>query len=80
METYKPISCDFHDELEAISVQKKPVEVVYKDERGGRQVLEGRITDLYTRDHEEFMIVEGGVEIRLDQLVMVDGKPLKQDC
>ena len=74
MEEYKPISCDYYDELEALATMKKKVEIVFRAENGGKSILLGRITDLYTRDKIEYMKLDSGLEIRLDTLIEVDGK------
>ncbi|HMV45334.1 MAG TPA: hypothetical protein PK079_23795 [Leptospiraceae bacterium] len=72
MDTYKPISCEFHDDLEAYSVLKKKLEIVYESESGEVLTEFGKIVDLYTRDKAEFMLLDSGKEIRLDQLIRVD--------
>jgi Rho-binding antiterminator len=74
MEEYKPISCDYYDELEALAIMKKKVEIIFVAENGGKSIVLGRITELYTRDHVEYMKLDSGLEIRLDSLIEVDGK------
>ena len=80
METYKPINCDFYDELEALSTLKKNSEIIFRAENGGKSILRGRIADLYTRDHIEYMKLDSGLEIKLDTLIEVDGKKREHYC
>jgi Rho-binding antiterminator len=76
MENYEPISCDFYDELEAFSILKKEVEIFYEDESGEAVSVFGKIKDLYSRDKQEYLLLDSGIEIRLDSLVRVDNKIL----
>ena len=70
-EHYRPVSCDYHDELEAAAVHKKEVELEF-DLHGVQQKDRGRIGDVYTADGAEFIRFEsekGPLEIRLDQII-----------
>ena len=77
MEEYKPVNCDFYDELEALATLKKKADIVFIADNGGKSVIQGRITDLYTRDHVEYMKLDNGLEIRLDEVIEIDGKRQK---
>ncbi len=72
---YIPISCDFHSELELRALRRRPVEIRYRDDEGEKLVV-APVEDLYTRRGEEFMLLPGGIEIRLDRLISVDGLSL----
>lgn len=74
MTDYRPINCSYYDELEAIATLKKVVSIVYRDEQGEEVSATTRITNLFTRKKEEFMVLENGTEFRLDRLVSADGK------
>ncbi len=76
MNNYKPISCDFYDELEAYSILKKEVEIFYEEETGNPASTFGRIKNLYSRDNVEYLLLDTGIEIRLDLLIRVDNKVL----
>jgi Rho-binding antiterminator len=70
-ERYEPVSCDYHDQLEAAAIQKKEVELEF-DLNGVSQKERGRISDVYTANGAEFVKFEadsGEVEIRLDQII-----------
>jgi Rho-binding antiterminator len=74
MTNYIPINCSYYDELEAIATLKKVVTIVYSNEQGEEVSAVTRIINLYTRSKEEFMVLENGVQFRLDRLVSADGK------
>lgn len=68
---YEPVSCDYHDELEAASMHKKDVELEF-DLEGVTQKERGKIADVFTANGAEFVkfATDGGqLEIRLDQII-----------
>src|SRR5690349_4057007 len=70
-ERYEPVSCDYHDELEAAAMHKSPVELEFELE-GVPQRERGKIADVYTHDGAEFVKFvghAGPVEIRLDHII-----------
>ena len=67
---YEPVSCDYHDELEAAAVKKKEVEIEF-DMQGVLQRERGRIGDVYTDSGAEFVRFDadnGSLRIRLDDI------------
>jgi Rho-binding antiterminator len=74
MEEYKPVNCDFYDELEALATLKKKSDIIFMADNGGKSIIHGRISDLYTRDHVEYMCLDNGLEIRLDRIIQIAGK------
>ena len=70
-ERYEPVSCDYHDELEAAAMHKKEVELEF-DLEGVAQKQRGRIADVYSADGAEFVKFDsdsGQITIRLDQII-----------
>ena len=70
-EQYEPVSCDYHDQLEAAAMHKTSVELEFELE-GVTQRERGKIADVYTADGAEFVKFEapqGSVDIRLDQII-----------
>ena len=71
-ERYEPVSCDYHDELEAAAVQRSRVELEF-DLEGRSQHGSGKIADVYTANGAEwvrFVSDDGGpLEIRLDHII-----------
>lgn len=78
MKKYIPINCDYYDELEALAVQKKKCEIVFRNNDGTATSISGVIKTFFIRDKAEFLLLTNGKEIRLDQLIIVDGKILPQ--
>jgi Rho-binding antiterminator len=77
---YKPISCDFYDELEALAVMHRKVEIVYRSEAGNPLTVQAVINNLYVVEHVEYMLLDNNQVIRLDALISVDGKMLAHYC
>lgn len=70
-ERYEPVSCDYHDQLEAAAMHRNEVELEF-DLNGVTQKERGRISDVYTANGAEFVKFEadsGEVEIRLDHII-----------
>lgn len=76
---YTPIDCNFYDELEALCTLRKQVKIVYLKE-GETNVVFDIINDLYTREQIEYMVLAGGLILRLDWLIEVDGKLVPGIC
>ncbi|MDX1584806.1 MAG: transcriptional antiterminator [Thermoanaerobaculia bacterium] len=70
MTDYKPVSCDFHDELTAASTKGSEIELTF-EMNGETQRKRGKVRDVYTADGEEFVrfeTPEDSLKLRLDQL------------
>ncbi len=68
---YEPVSCDYHDQLEAAAMHRQPVELEFELE-GVTQREQGKIADVYTSGGAEWVKFEGpngALEIRLDQII-----------
>ena len=68
---YQPVSCDYHDQLEAAAMHKQPVELEF-EENGTRHNERGIIADVFTREGAEYVTVKGesaSLEIRLDRIL-----------
>jgi Rho-binding antiterminator len=76
-EPYEPVSCDYHDELEAAAMHKRDVELEF-DLTGVTQHETGVIADVYTSDGAEFVKfvgAAGAVDIRLDHIISIKDAP-----
>lgn len=76
---YKPISCNFHDELEALCVLKKKCEIIYSAMEADKSIT-GLIKNIITRKEGEFIEMDCGETIRLDKIVSVNGLKLSDYC
>lgn len=79
MSDYIPISCHFYDELESLAVKRTPVEILFKH-NNEEKCIEDLIVDFRTHCKEEFVILKSGTQIRLDQLLKVNGKEPEKYC
>ncbi|MBC7693102.1 MAG: modulator protein [Methylotenera sp.] len=66
---YKPVSCDLMDQLEALSSHQTPVRLKVSQKDGSVAWLNGTITDIYARDHADYLKLDSGQEIRLDAVI-----------
>ena len=68
---YSPVSCDYHDQLEAAAMHHNDVRLEF-EQNGVRLEQRGKIGDVYTEDGAEYVRFESGngsVRIRLDEIV-----------
>ncbi|QDA59932.1 hypothetical protein [Hymenobacter jejuensis] len=78
---YKPISCSFYDELEARATQRQPCTLTYRTEADTPpSTYHGIIADLFIKNKVEYLRLEDGFELRLDAIVAVDDKELREYC
>jgi Rho-binding antiterminator len=78
---YKPISCTFYDELEARATTAQPCMLTYRTEPDTPpSTYQGIIQDLFVREKVEYLRLANGFELRLDALVAVDDKELRNYC
>ena len=75
MTPYQPVPCDFHDQLLAYATLRQEVEVVFT-EGDTERTIAARITDVYTRDKSEYLLLSEGTTVRLDRLRRVGGTDL----
>lgn len=76
---YKPIDCSFYDELELIAMRGSEAEIVYLD---GEKPMRKRsiIKTLESKGGAEYLVLTDKTEIRLDNLLQIDGKVPPQSC
>lgn len=65
---YKPVSCDLYDQLTQSVVLRKRVELEIAG-AGGKKMIIASVTDIITRNKEEFLITDSGELIRLDTII-----------
>lgn len=70
---YQPINCEFHDVLEAVATERRRVPIVYATQGAASARVAARITDLGAKDGIEYMHLDDGTQVRLDDIVSVDG-------
>ncbi len=67
---YQPINCNVYDQLEAYATLKKEVEISYSKDNVEVNIR-SVIKDLYTRQKEEFLLLDNEQEIRLDHILSI---------
>lgn len=77
---YRPISCAFYDELEALATLRKPALIRYYRTPEYIDEIIGEIVDFQIRNKAEYLLLASGQSIRLDELIEVDGKRLEGYC
>ena len=75
---YQPISCEFHDVLEANATVRRPVQIRYRDEEGGVHERLAVVMDVFALDGSEFVALSTGETVRLDRLIGVDNATLAE--
>lgn len=77
---YIPVSCALYDQLELLAMRKIRVQLGYESEHI-LSFTEGIIQDIYTgENHVEFLKLNNGMVIRLDQLKTLNGEPVPNFC
>jgi hypothetical protein len=76
----EPLPEGFLEELETIAALRRPCELVFTGDNGGRAVLRDYIATLYIESGRGWLKTGGGIEIRLERLVQVDGMIPSKYC
>jgi len=71
--SYVPVSCEFHDLLEIRAMRRRPALLRFRDDAGAEQTRSAVIADVYAKAGIEYIALDAGETLRLDQLVAVDG-------
>lgn len=69
---YKPVPCDFSDEVEAASTKRLSVEIAYWGNQNQASIVRGKIKDVFTEHGEDFLRMSGGDVIRLDKISQIN--------
>ncbi len=69
---YQPINCSLYDYLEMWAVQQKLVDVIFIENQQQKTFSNVIIKDLKTINKEEFVFLNNGQSLRLDQLIRIN--------
>ncbi|MEZ5008455.1 MAG: Rho-binding antiterminator [Chitinophagales bacterium] len=69
---YEPINCSLYDYLEMWSIKKIPVHIHYQEGDNSQMVEHDFIFDLQTKNKEEFVFLNSGKVIRLDNIIRIN--------
>lgn len=78
--SYTPINCSFYDELEALATLRQKALIKYSEDTVQTKETEGKIKDFFIRDGAEYLLLDTGLEIRLDYIISVNGKVMGNYC
>ncbi len=76
---YQNISCSYYDQLEAYATKRTKCSVIYRDD-DLEKTLEGIIVDIFVNDGAEYLKLNNGIIIRLDQLISINGVSVGNAC
>lgn len=65
---YRPIDCSVHDRLEAFATLGTVCRIVIRDGHGATREVIDRITDVFARGGEEFLVTASTGPVRLDRV------------
>lgn len=66
-----------YEELEGMAVTRRSVSLAYRPESGGRIELQGKILGIYSFEGADYIRMDNGLDIRVDTLVRLDNRDLK---
>lgn len=69
---YRQASCDFTDQLEAYAIHKTHVRLVALTPGDQRQEMRGRVEEIFTQDHADFIKLQDGRTVRVDQILELE--------
>jgi Rho-binding antiterminator len=76
---YQNISCSYYDQVEAYATKKTQCSVIYNAD-DLEKTSDGIIVDLFAKDGAEYLKLNNGIVIRLDQLISINGVPVSNIC
>ncbi len=71
---YKRVACSFYDELEILAMRRENVEIFFTQENGEDHLIHTKISNLNTKNKEEFLLTDSGHIIRLDKIKTIKKK------
>lgn len=79
MRPYIPIDCSFYDRLEEAATLRRSCDIQFQGPYGP-EMIQDSIVDLRIVEKAEWMFLAGGKQIRLDDLIAVDGHVVPGHC
>ncbi len=78
---YKPVTCEFYDQLNVIIQRQIPTTIIYLEEENSTIELNVKdyISSMTLENNEEFLQLKSKQKIRLDLVMYLNGKRYKQD-
>lgn len=76
MQKYQPVPRAAYEALEEAYLLRQPLNLTFEEEGTRKTVLNALLTDLHQERDGEYLTLEGGLQLRLDRLVAIGGKPV----
>ena len=76
MQKYQPVPRAAYEALEEAYLLKQPVNLTYEEDFMRKTIINVLLVDLHQEADGEFLTAEGGLRLRLDYLVAINGKPV----
>lgn len=78
---YKPVTCEFYDQLNVIIQRQIPTTIIYLEEENNSLELKIKdyIASMTLENNEEFLVLKSKQKIRLDLVMYLNGKRYKKD-
>jgi hypothetical protein len=73
-------STDFKTYLQDLVTTQLPCTVQFRNETGDKQTIKTKITDLYSENGEDYLLLSNSIQISMKQLVDVDGFNFNSLC
>jgi hypothetical protein len=80
MESYKPVSNELREELEIAAALKRDCSIKFRSDNDAVVSVKTQILGLYKDEDKEYLKTGSGLQIRLDRLVELNGKPAENYC
>lgn len=68
---YRPVDGDLTDRLEAFSTERKKIILTYRTWNDKNDSKIGHISNIFTRDHKDYLEMLDGTVIRLDKIIEI---------
>jgi len=72
---YLPVDLDFSEQIKKTISGNKPITVHYFEKKNEVETVKGLARKTAARNNGEFIVFENGEKIRLDRIIVFDGKP-----
>lgn len=78
---YKPVTCEFYDQLNVIIQRQIPTTIIYLEEENSalELTIKDYISSMTLENNEEFLVLKSKQKIRLDLVMFLNGKRYKKD-
>ncbi len=66
------LSCGLYEQIELWSMRRTPVKIVFKNNNGETELIEGLITDIFVRSKQEFIKIDNLKELETSSIIKIN--------